>query len=134
MLSSSKDDGQYSLAHVRYDEDGNPIYASYPYFVSSLEWNQDDLGIGIRSGEQYRAKKSGVSYNYDNLGRIIREQTSRGITEKTYDKNTETLTNALGYKTINSYDAYGNLVSVRENDGTRDIVTEYIYDALGRTV
>jgi len=73
-----------------------------------------------------------VSYDYDTLGRIIREKTSRGMTEKTYALNTETLTNALGYKTMNTYDAYGNLTSVQENNGKQDIITRYTYDALNR--
>lgn len=75
-----------------------------------------------------------MSYTYDALGRITREKTSRGMTEKIYAPNTETLVNALGYKTTNSYNAYGNLVEVRENDGTQYITTQYSYDALGRPI
>jgi YD repeat-containing protein len=129
-----KDDGQYSVAHVRYDMDGNPIYASYPYFVTSSDWQKDVLPYGVENGESYRVKLSGVSYTYDALGRIIREKTSRGVTEKVYTPNTETLINALGYRTKNAYDAYGNLVQVRENDGAKDIITRYTYDALGRPI
>jgi len=55
-LSSMKNDGQYTLSHIRYDSDGNPLYASYPYFVVSSDWQKDILPYGAGNGEFYRIK------------------------------------------------------------------------------
>lgn len=34
-ISTTEKSGQYSASQIRYDDDGNPIYAGYPIFVSS---------------------------------------------------------------------------------------------------
>ncbi len=55
-LSTTEKLGQYSLTHVRYDGDGNPIFASYPVFTLSSDWSSDFVIVGSTDGEKYRTK------------------------------------------------------------------------------
>lgn len=126
--------GQYSVSQVRYDADGNPIYAGYPIFSSSNNWDTTFVFSGVTDGEMYRNQYPGVSYRYDALGRIVSQRDARGVTTKSYTPISETITNALGATTRGNRDAYGNLISYVENIGGRDIITGYSYDAMSRPV
>lgn len=70
------------------------------------------------------------TYEYDNAGRVIAEQT---VTDKkvTYEYDKSGLltakTNARGQKTLYSYHNIGNVTSVQNSEG----ITEYQYDANG---
>jgi RHS repeat-associated protein len=125
---------QYSTSQVRYDDDGNPIYAGYPVFTSSDAWDTSLALAGVVDGEEYRARAPGVSYSYDVLGRIVSQRDARGITRKSYTPRSETITDALGAITRSEYDAYGNMVKFIERISNRDITTRYSYDALWHTI
>lgn len=133
-IGTTEKSWQYTLSHIRYDDDGNAIFASYPIFTSSPDWSNTFVIAGSTDGEKYRAKIPWASYLYDPLGRVISERTSRGITKKVYLPWEESLIDALGYITKNTYNAKGNLIRVTENDGQKDIITNYAYDGLSRPV
>ncbi len=124
--------GQFSTSQVRYDQDGNPIYAGYPVFTSSDELTPSLILSGVTSGETYRIQSPWVSYMYDALGRIIKQRDAKGITTKSYTSKSESLTNALWLTTISYKDAYENLTSLVEKLPDKDITTRYNYDALGQ--
>lgn len=132
--TSTEKVGQYSVSQIRYDDDGNPIYAGYPVFASSPNWDTGLVFSGVTDGEVYRNRYPGVSYRYDPLGRIVSQRDARGVTIKSYTPRSETITNALGAITRGNRDAYGNLISYVENISGRDLTTSYSYDALSRPV
>jgi RHS repeat-associated protein len=133
-VSTTEKSGQYSATQIRYDDDGNPIYAGYPVFVSSNSFDTSLVLKWVTDGERYRAIAPGVSYQYDTLDRIISQRDARWVTTKSYIPWRETITNALGYTTEARYDEYGNLSSFIEKMNGRDIATIYNYDGLGRPI
>ncbi len=132
--SSTEKPGQYSISQVRYDENGNPIYAGYPVFASTETWDVGLVLSGVTDGERYRMISPGVSYRYDALGRIVSQRDARGTTTKSYIPRSETITDALGIATRNTRDAYDNIITVEEDATNTDITTRYSYDALKRPI
>ncbi|MBP9780002.1 hypothetical protein KBD33_05275, partial [Candidatus Gracilibacteria bacterium] len=106
----------------------------YPVFVSTDSFDSSLVLQGVTDGESYRNKSPGMSFSYDALDRIISQRDARGVTEKVYSPGKETIKNALGNITEARYDAYGNLTTFIEKMGSRDILTKYSCDALGRPV
>jgi RHS repeat-associated protein len=133
-ISTTEKLGQYSASQVRYDDDGNPIYGGYPVFVSTDSFDASLMSQWVMDWEYYRNKSPGMSFTYDALDRIISQRDTRWVIEKSYSPGKETIKNALGNITEARYDALGNLTSFVEKLGNRDIVTKYVYDALGRPV
>ncbi len=132
-ITSTEKPGQWSQTDVRYDDEGNPIFASYPVWRSTDNFDPTFLIIRWEtSGEAYRAIANGVSYTYDALGRITRQKDARGTTTKSYTLRKEIITDAMGNMTSYEKDAYGNLVSTKESLGWRTLTTTYTYDLLGR--
>lgn len=132
--TSTEKPGQYSISQVRYDENGNPIYAGYPVFASTETWDVGLVLSGVTDGERYRMISPGVSYRYDALGRIVSQRDARGTTTKSYIPRSETITDALGIATRNTRDAYDNIITVEEDATNTDITTRYSYDALKRPI
>ena len=113
-LSSLESAGKYAMTHVRYDDDGNPIFASYPLATRLESFDIGSIISGSTDGEAYRARMAGASYTYDALDRITEEHTSRGKVRKLYTPDTEILINEKGYSKISTYDAYRNLIQLNE--------------------
>ena len=76
-----------------------------------------------------------TSYTYDLRGRLIRTDYADGTYETvTYQiaNRKTTNRNRAGYTQINQYDENGNLLNVKESDGT--LLASYTYDIRGRVV
>ncbi len=133
-ISTTEKPWQYSASQIRYDDDGNPIYAGYPVFVHSDIFDTSLVLSGVTDGERYRANSPGVSYMYDSLDRIVAQRDARWTTKKSYILGWEIITNALWYTTEAHYDAYKNLSSFIEYGEQMKNITTYDYDGLRRPV
>ena len=130
---------------TEYDYAGNAIKtyrADGSYRTASYD------NFGNKSGEtDYMG--NATSYQYDGLGRVIRTNypVADGVTGENltyYDNNGNTVkqkqqNNAPGtaksYATTEmEYDGRNRVTAVKQNDGTRDIYTQYAYDAVGNTI
>ena len=76
-----------------------------------------------------------VSYQYDDAGRLVREQTGNDITEFTYDNysNRATMTNGNTANTY-TYDANNRLLKTVKTQNNKDEITNYIYDNNGNQI
>jgi RHS repeat-associated protein len=133
-LSSTEIPNQWIRKDMRYDEVGNTIFVSYPYFTDTDRFTNMWYPFGQTNGEKFRIITPWVSYSFDAINRIIVQQDSLGVTRKEYFPKKEKIVNALGKVIDFDTNAYWNIITVREFLESIPKVTSYRYDAQGSMV
>jgi RHS repeat-associated protein len=142
----------FSAVCKAYDTNGRPSFVSDPFFLSVAAFNGEP-SFGLTDP---CASRNGTYSFYDVLGRpttillsdasqttsqytgLITTTTNNLGQKKIEEKNAlgelVKATDHLGFQTLYSYDAGGNLATVKRNAGRGDIVTTMQYDSLGRKI
>jgi RHS repeat-associated protein len=110
----AENSNQFSVRDTVYGDDGNVQRESLPYFSN-----------GIARTTATGQNSLYTKYAYDALNRKIASNTVLGTTSIAFDQWQETVTDTLSNVKKNNYDAYRNLSSVLEQNGTSTYTTTY---------
>ena len=115
-------DGSYMTA--AYDGYGN-VLSQTDYMGNTTTMEYDRLGRAIKAAAPFNgSEKSKTLTYYDGNGNVV----------KTKQQNNEPGKAESYAVTEYEYDSRNRLVTVKQNDGTRDIYTQYAYDNAGNMV
>lgn len=121
QLNSSSPPSYYST-DTFYDLMGRVSRKSLPYVYSSSPVNYygttSDLNLFTH-------------FTYDSLGRVIKKENSLGSINTKYELNKIIITDQEGKSKEFTYNAFGNLEKVIENNGPDKYETRYDWDSLG---
>ncbi|MEO8002779.1 MAG: FG-GAP-like repeat-containing protein, partial [Arenimonas sp.] len=142
----------FSAVCKSYDINGRTSFVSDPFFLSAAQINGEPSFGGIDPC----VSRVGSATTYDVLGRpikVLMSDSSQSTVQYDRLKTTSTnnlgqnkieekdasgelvqVTDNLGFQTQYSYDAAGNLSTVKRNAGRGEIVTTMLYDSLGRKI
>lgn len=122
LLQSKKsaESNNFSTKDFIYDNRGNLQKESLPYFSNTLARTAP-----TSTSQLY------TTYAYDTLNRKISETNAIGATSFAYRNWQTTITDANGKQKDFIYDAYNNLVQVKEHNRANIYTTNYAYDGMG---
>lgn len=107
-----------TIVDTWYDEAGRVEAQSLPYIASSSSYSGRD------------SSQEETSFTYDVMNRVLTETSPVGTTNTSHDDEEQTITDPNGIDKTYTYDAYGRLIQVdEENDGST-YSTSYEYDEL----
>jgi RHS repeat-associated protein len=113
--------GQFLVKDTLYDELGRVLRKSLPYYSNSSDYAEANLSAAA------------TTYSYDALDRVVLETNDLGTVEFTYGVWNTRSEDLDGFETSSYYDAFGNIVELREHylSGGYTSSTQYEYNNLG---
>jgi len=126
------------LKDVLYDDKGQKIYESMPYFqvneniIQSSE-NIMDYEVLTDVDDQY-TNIGGLKYEYDSLGRLLKTSTKIGDTTQIYEGLKHSVINAKHQISDQEYDTRGRLITQTRYLNGLLVETKYEYDLLGNLI
>ena len=118
-IKSYRADGTYTTAE--YDKQGN-ITSSTDYMGNKTIYTYDGLGREVKRTVPFEDNTDTKSLTYyDKNGNVV-------MTKQQNNKPGEAESYTI---TENEYDCRNRLITVKVNDGTRNIYTQYAYDSVG---
>ena len=120
QTKKSAENNNFSTRDFIYDNRGNLQKESLPYFS-----NISSRTSPTSTPQLYTA------YVYDALNRKTSSADAVGATSFAYQNWQTIITDANGKQKDFLYDAYNNLIQVKEHNGADTYITSYVYDTLG---
>lgn len=111
------ENGNWITRDTLYDMQGRIFKQSIPYFTQTFTKSALTTNVSLLS-----------TNTYDTLDRLITQTNAVGTTGILYNDRIKTVTDPLARSTAFVNDAFGNLVSVTENVGGLNLLTQYIYN------
>jgi RHS repeat-associated protein len=113
-------EGSVSVLFTTYDTLGRVNKVFLPVFAT-----------GVATYAAPSASAAGTNYTYYADGRVLTETTPLGVTTRVYNGREIQVTDAESNRKDLLFDAYDQLVQVKEYNGTQQYVTTYAYTPLG---
>ncbi|OGZ93112.1 MAG: hypothetical protein A2549_00380 [Candidatus Staskawiczbacteria bacterium RIFOXYD2_FULL_37_10] len=123
QTKKSAENNNFSTKDFVYDNRGNLQKESLPYFSN----------ISARTASSSTSQLY-TTYVYDALNRKISETNAVGATSFAYQNWQTTITDANNKQKDYVYDAYNNLIQVKEHKRAYTYITSYVYDAAGNLI